>query len=159
MANYQRDGDQAQPRPIAIANAFGLASGLLGVLAGAAGVWLGVSGDAVLGEAKVELGLAASITVIACWSLLVLSTRPALRWVAMGGAALGYHLVLDRQWIPWIERYRSLIAAGGEDRLWADAAALPLLMLAGMFFVAAAFFAWQSNRLISTRRDERGQSV
>jgi hypothetical protein len=157
MANDQRDCEPAQPHPTA--NGISLALGLLGVLAGSAGVWLGLSGDAVLGEAKVELGLAASITVIAFWSLLVLWTRPASRWVAMGGAALGYHLVLDTQWVPWIQHYRTLTAAGDEDRLWADAAALPLLMVAGIFFIAAALFAWQSNRVISTRRDDRGQAA
>jgi hypothetical protein len=121
---------------------FGLISGLLGVGCAAVGVWFGLSGDAVLGEARVELAVAGGITVAALAILVAASRRPLLRATSMGAAALAYHLTLSRRWLPWIEHYRSHVATGLEHQVWEEAVALPLLMIGGLFMVVSAIVLW-----------------
>ena len=130
---------------------FGLISGLLGVGAAASGVWLGLSGDVVLGEARVELAVAGCITVAALAILLVAWTRPLVRSIGMGAAALAYHLTLSQSWLPWIEYYRSRVATGLEHQVWEEAVALPLLVIGGLFMVVSAIFLWPGVNAASHR--------
>lgn len=122
-----------------------LSIGLAGSLIAAAGVWRGLNGDTVLGAATTELDLVAVITVMTLFVLVVPRADARVRAVGLASCAFGYHVILSRWWLPWIDKYTAAVGGGGEFSLQ-EASALPLLMAGGLLIVASAVLTFPATR-------------
>lgn len=122
------------------------ASGGFAIAAAALGVYLGLTGDAILNDSDAQLGLVAAVTVLAAIFLIAPWGNARIRAVGLAVCAVAYHSVLAGSWVPWIEHYNAHAALGTTFDVWHEAVALPLLAVAGVLLVAAALFAWPASR-------------